>query len=181
MLWALRSQHAVFGSQTASHPVVRTWCVGKWLLYITNARSKNSWGLRAQRQRLKKTKPQMKITDAFASESWKWEWGALGRLNCLFAHPAPWLSVGDQEAQTERTEAWGRQKKHHVSSPNKNREAPIPKKVWECSCCCCFNSFKVATSRTWTIKGSSVSLSHLQVQWSFFYFIFFLCRYSSYV
>lgn len=49
-------------------------------------------------------------------------------MNCLFAHPAPRLSVGDQEAQTERMEAWGRQKKHHVSSPNKNRKAPIRSK-----------------------------------------------------
>lgn len=69
----------------------------------------------------------MKITDTLQRELSVRVRSAGAFLNCLFAHPAPLLSVGDQEAQTERMEAMGRQKKHHVSSLNKNKNSNAKK------------------------------------------------------
>lgn len=66
-----------------------------------------------------------------------------------------------------RVEAWGRQKKHNVSSPNKNKKTLRSEVIVRVACCCCcFNSFKVATPRTWMMKELCFPVSDLQAQWS---------------
>lgn len=105
MLCALQSQHAVFGSQELLIPANApdAWVNDCYTSQRRVQRIAEVWELKDRSW--KTQNPQMKITHTVAARA-EWEWGAPGRWNCLFAHPAPLLSVGDQEAPAGPGKPW---------------------------------------------------------------------------